>query len=795
MKIVVTGFGLRAAVGSNAEQSWESISNGKSGIVRTTVVPTEGLVSSMGGQVESEMETEPPSSRTTYVDRCHRLASAAATEALTHAGANQAPVDRTRIALSLGTSLGGARSGEEFHRQWIQDGLRKANTGLLRQYPLHSVADHLASEFQLFGPRSVQSNACAAGAVAIAYGIELLESDAADMVLAGGVDPLALLSFGGFSSLKALDPLHCAPYTRSSGLNLGEGAGFLVLESEASAVGRGAAIYAEIAGYGLSADAYHATAPDPMGRGALRAMHAALHMAGNTVEDVDYVNGHGTGTAANDSVEAKAITHLREGAAPPASSTKSMIGHTLGAAGAIEAVTSVLAIQNQEMPPTVTPDGLRSPTGLDIVAETAQRARLKTVLSNSFAFGGNNASLAIREYTKDASPRAPKTVRPVVITGIGALAGDAVTTEEVKTALFEGRPVYGDGTVEVDGFGSFPFGDIPADKLKKGIDPKYLRHMDTLGRRSALAVSQLLKQRGLSRAESTSTGLLFATGTGPISTVEAFERELLTTGSGNALLFPNTVMNAAPGHVALLNKLQGPTATICAGNTGAITALHFAQNLISNGVVDRMIVLAADEAPHAMLAAYAPIPGYLTRSACLPYSNTGRIISGAAVAILLESEDSVDPGRVLGRIEHFGMTGDGSGPSRLRRGSEAWVRSFRLALGSNPPETVDAVVAAACGRDAVDSLEVEALAAMGLGGRPVSTPKAIFGDAGASGGLLGVAQAVWMSQEKFIPGTAGVVASGPEGLVPPSGKAGEVNRTLVSTCEAGGSFQSVTIAT
>lgn len=243
------------------------------------------------------------------------------------------------------------------------------------------------------------------------------------------------------------------------------------------------------------------------------------------------------------------------------------------------------------------------------------------------------------------------------------------------------------------------------------------------------------------------------------------------------------------------NRLQGPTATICAGNTGAITALHFAQNLISNGVVDRMIVLAADEAPHAMLAAYAPIPGYLARSACLPYSNSGRVISGAAVATLLESEDSVDHGRGLGRIENFGMTGDGSGPSRLREGSEAWARSFRLALGGNSPGSVDAVVAAACGRGAVDSLELEALMATGLSGRPVSTPKAIFGDAGASGALLGVAQALWMNQEEFIPGNTEFVTSGPAGLVPGGGIAGEVKRTLVSTCEAGGSFQSVTIAT
>jgi 3-oxoacyl-[acyl-carrier-protein] synthase II len=785
-RIVVTGIGLQAASGRTAAGSWASIMRGTSGIAPTTVVPTDGLISSMGGQVWSL-----PAPARRYNDRCHRLATDAAREALEDSGVPAGVGDR--FAISLGTSLGGARSGEAFHDQWLRGGLRSANTGLLRNYPLHSVADHLASTFGLLGPRSVQSNACAAGAVAIAYAVELLEQGTSDFVLAGGVDPLALLSFGGFSCLGALDPLQCAPYTRSSGLNLGEGAGFLVLETEQSALARGARIHAEIAGYGLSADAHHATAPDPNGRGALRAMESALEMAGLSAADIDYVNGHGTGTPANDSVERKVITQLRPTAPPPISSTKSMIGHTLGAAGAVEAVVSVLALTHQQIPPTHVPEGVAVPEGIDIVAGVGRSAELSVVVSNSFAFGGNNASLVIR--SRSSQPAQQPTRHRVVITGIGAIAGSAATTSDVRRHFLSSTPVFGDETVDLENFGTFVTGEIPARSLTAGINPQHLRRMDTLGRRAAIAVGQLLGQRRLTRDEATATGLFSATGTGPISTIEAFERELLETGTGNTRLFPNTVMNAAAGHVALLNKLQGPTATISAGGTSGISALHFASALIARGAADRILVVGADESPAAMLAGYARIPGYLARTDSVPFGHSGRLLAGAGVAILLEREGLAPAESVLGRLSGFGLTGDASGPARLSEGSEAWARSFALALADARAEAsgIDAIVAAACGRDQVDRLEVGALDLAGLAGVPLLAPKGVFGDAGAASALLGVAQALWMGEAGRIPGNRAVAAGAPESLVPIVGIDTRVERTLVSSYEVGGSYQSVVV--
>jgi 3-oxoacyl-[acyl-carrier-protein] synthase II len=799
-RIVVTGIGLQAASGRTADESWRSIMAGQSGIAPTTVVPTDGLISSMAGQVWGL-----PAPTEKYVDRCHQLATDAAREALLDSGVPAGGGER--IAISLGTSLGGARSGQEFHDQWIRGGLRSANTRLLRNYPLHSVADHLAATFGLFGPRSVQSNACAAGAVAIAYAVELLELDTADFVLAGGVDPLALLSFGGFSCLGALDPLPCAPYTRSSGLNLGEGAGFLVLETEASALARGASIHAEIAGYGLSADAHHATAPDPNGRGAVRAMESALEMAGLSANDIDYVNGHGTGTPANDSVERKVIAHLRHGSPPPISSTKSMIGHTLGAAGAVEAVVSVLALTHQQMPPTHVPEeqspeeqrpeSIAVPEGIDIVAGQGRRAELSTVVSNSFAFGGNNASLVIRARSaKPAVESAASSARHgVVITGVGAIAGSAAKTADVRRHFLESTPVFGSEIVELDDFGGFLTAEIPPAALTAGINPQHLRRMDTLGRRAAIAAGQLLAQRALTRDEVTGTGLFSATGTGPISTIEAFERELLETGTGNTRLFPNTVMNAAAGHVALLNRLQGPTATISAGGTSGISALHFASALIARGAVERIIVVGADESPAAMLAGYARIPGYLARTDSIPFGHSGRLLGGAGVAILLEREGLAPAESVLGRLAGFGLTGDGSGSARLNTGSGAWARSFTLALAHAVVEAsgVDAIVAAACGRDQVDRLEVKALKLAGLTRVPLTAPKSVFGDAGAASALLGVLQALWMGEDGRIPGSRAVPAGAPASLVAAAGVDADVSRTLVSSYEVGGSYQSVIV--
>jgi 3-oxoacyl-[acyl-carrier-protein] synthase II len=793
--IVVTGVGLITSLGASAEESWAAIQQGVLGIRPSTIVDAEGLATSLGGQVNIPLEddglvADELGTNRKPLDRCHELAIKGAAEALEDSGLLASGVyQRDRIGITLGTLLGGDRRGELFFREWQANGLAAADSRPLRQYPPNAVADRLAEVYDLHGPRTVPSNACAAGAVAVAYGVELLEGGLADAVLAGGVDPLSTLPFGGFSCLESLDTEPCGPYTRSQGLTLGEGAGFLILERRDAAEARGAKILAAIAGYGLSADAYHPTAPDPSGDGACRAMAAALTMAGLEPADVDYVNGHGTGTPANDSTESRAVRRLFPHL-PPISSTKSMIGHTLGAAGAVEAVVTVLAIRDGILPPTRVPAGATLPDDLDIVPNKGRPAPLQVAISTSFAFGGNNAALAITAPT--VAQRPSPTSRPVVITGVGALIAGGKNVPEIDQALAEGRPLYGTEYVDVEDFGRFLMAEIPAKVLTRGIDPKHIRKMDTLSRRAALATAEVLKSRGLSHDEARATGLFFATGAGPITAVASFQRDLLAGKGGNARVFPNTVMNAAPGHVALLNHLQGPTLTVCAGGTGAVSALFHAQRLISQGAADRIIVLSADESPMEVAAAYVQYPGYLIRDGrCVPFTDSGRLIGGGSVAILLEAEETVSAERVLGRIQGFGFTADSSGPGLLTRDESAWTRSFDLALDQAQlaPADVDAFISAASGRTRVDDIECRALARSGLSEAAVFAPKALVGDVLATGPLFSLAVALWLGQRTELDPAA-------YGFAPAFGPLpSTVGTALVSSFELGGSYQAVAVST
>lgn len=775
---------MMTAVGDTAEECWQRIAAGESGLSTVGVVPHAGLISTRAGEVRSAAVEAGSDDRSIVLSRI------ALAEALASAGLTEgSPYASHRTGLAIGTSLGGARRGEEFHRQWLSRGLRKADAGLLRQYPLHSTADYLAAHFNLFGPRTVHSNACAAGSVAIANGLEYLRTDAADMVVAGGVDPLAYLSFGGFSCLGALSPEDCAPYSKSEGLTLGEGAGFLVLERAEAAHARNAPILAILSGYGLSADAHHPTAPDPRGRGALSAMMSALDMAGATERQIDYINGHGTGTPANDGGEKKILMHLGEHNIPM-SSTKSMIGHTLGAAGAVEAVTTVMALREQVLPPTVIPADFDGDLDFDAVPHTGRPARISLALSNSFAFGGNNSTLVFRSSGNSAEQPAP-VLRKVAITAAAAMVGAAGTAEAVADALFSGVPLYGNAAVSIEEYGPFPIGEIPEAVQKAGINPTALRRLDELGKRSASTVAQLLKERSLSREEVQKTGLIFATASGPMSTVEAFQRGLITDQVGNTRLFPNTVMNASAGHVALLNGLKGPTATFCAGSTSAVSALHFGQQLIASGSCDRAIILSADEASTALLAGYARIDGYLGKDRLHPFGNSGRIYSGAAAAILLECEDEAGT-PALGRILGFGFAGDDSGCGNIKQDPAAWAHAMAGAIKAAGLEAgdIDVIVAAAAGRNSIDGLERQAISRLGLEDIPVSAPKAVLGDTQSTAALLGVQQTLWMKARGEATGTQHF---GNRHATRPSVDSTKPLRVLVNSMEVGGNYQSIVV--
>ncbi|MEY9926774.1 3-oxoacyl-[acyl-carrier-protein] synthase II [Catenulispora sp. GP43] len=799
MRVVITGLGMVSAVGADAAACWAAIKAGRSGIGEVGAVPTDGLVTRVGGQS--------PIADVPGEDRCLTLAHAAAREAVTHAGLSEAGYAPERVGVVVGSSLGSMRSIEQFHRQWLTRDLRHADIRLLKGYEIHSVADVVAARLNLTGPRSLLSNACAAGAVAIGYGLELLWAGEADAVLVGGVDPLASLSFSGFNSLGALDTGPCSPYTRSAGLNLGEGAGFLVLESADAAEARGAAAVAEIAGYGLSADAHHQTAPDPGGDGAVRAMAAALASAGNTPDEVDYINGHGTGTPTNDAVEPKAILTLFSpyGAPPPTSSTKSMIGHTLGAAGAVEAVVCALAVRDGMMPPTVNTGGAASPSGLDIVPEKARPAEVNLVVSNSFAFGGNNAAVVVRNPARFGTPPAAIAAaegREVVITGIAGIAGGATDHPRLLAALAASDPVY-TGEVDVPGYGIRPAGTVDLAKIAAGINPAVLRRMDPASRLGAAAVAQLHQLIGKpDRLLAERTGLIFATGLAPITPVEQFNRGVILSGpaGANPKFFPNTVVNAAAGHIAILHRFRGVTATICGGGTSSLNALHYAYRLIRRGAAERIVVVVADECPEAVLAGHVKVPGFLSHKGVRPFHGGGTVLAAGAVAVVLESAAGAERSgaTALARVAGFGLTGDDSGMAALRGDGHAWSRSFTEALRAArlDPADIGMVAAAAMGRESVDGPESLALQAAGLAGRPVTATKSVLGETLGSAAGLGLLAAVRALGDGSVPGTWGVDVAPAEvpGLVPQSGCVSEVEHALISSFAYGGSYFSLVVS-
>lgn len=752
MTIAVTGYGLITAVGDDAHACWQALTAAQTGIGENTIVPSRGVMSDRAGQVRSleERDNEPE-------DRSIRLGVRALAEALACAGLTTGSYEPARMALSLGTSLGAARQGQRFHQDWIERGLENTRRSDLLDYPLHALADALGARFVLNGPRVVHSNACAAGAVAIANGFEFLRDDLADVAVVGGVDPLAYLSFGGFSSLGVLSLANCAPYTRSDGITLGEGAGFLILEDRQKAERRGATIYAELLGYGLTADAYHPTAPDPRGRGAVAAMQQALTMAGVDSSRVSYVNGHGTGTPANDSLESRTIQTLGNGHIPM-SSTKSMTGHTLGAAGAVEAIVSVLSIVHQRLHPTYVPAdeaaqqaarALGEQGTVDIVAQTARDAEVRYVLSNSFAFGGNNASLLFGAPDAgegpDHAPRRPSDRGTIAVTGASALAGSATDTEELRNRLASDRAVT-DGSSAILGEPLLPVGRADDKALLAGINPRVVRRLDRLSLLASQAARQLIRDTGLQPKELADTGLIMATSTGPLQTVERFQRELLVEGEADGKLFPNTVMNAAAGHVALMFGLHGPTATICSGWTSGVSALHLGQQVIRNGACSRVIVIAADEAGDALLAGYSRFPGFLSTGRGIPNGDTGVVFSEGAVALLLEADAVSAPSRPsLARLLGFGLASNQVGPGRMG-GPETCLRAFGTALGQAgiTADQLDVVVSAAAGRERVDRVERAALAELPLADRAIVLhPKELTGETQSAAPLLGILQARW----------------------------------------------------
>ncbi len=409
-RVVVTGRGVITPLGNTVPDFWKNLVAGVSGIGRITYFDASAYDAQIAGQVKDF----DPAAFLSKKDVKHtepfvQYAVAAATEAMADAGlSDQKGQEANRFGVLIGSGIGSLRIIEEQHEVLLRRGPKKLRPFLIPMLIVNEASGHVSMRFNLKGPNSCVATACATGNHAIGEALRIIQYGDADVMAAGGTEgAVTPMGIGGFCALKSLSVRNDEPERASrpfdaqrDGFVMGEGAGIVILEELEHARRRGAKIHGEVAGFGMSGDAYHITAPDPTGDGCVRSMAAALKDAGLKPEAIDYINAHGTSTVLNDKIETLALKktfgdHVHKTAI---SSTKSMTGHLLGAAGGVEFIVCCLAMRDGVVPPTINLENKDPDCDLDYVPNKARRLRVRTAMSNALGFGGHNASLIVKEF-------------------------------------------------------------------------------------------------------------------------------------------------------------------------------------------------------------------------------------------------------------------------------------------------------------------------------------------------------------------------------------------------------------
>ncbi|RLU81762.1 beta-ketoacyl synthase [Streptomyces griseocarneus] len=679
-RVAVTGMFLACGLGDGTERVWQAVRAGESALGRCPDL----------ADVFAARLPDAPSPEL--------LVERAGLEALRHAAIAPDAFDPHEIGIALGTNSGSESLWTHYRS------VAGAGPGTTR-HPAHTCVDRLGATLGSRGPKAVFATGCVAGANAIGHAYDAVATGRATVMLAGGYEALNLTTVATFASWKSIDSEPTAPYARSGGLNLGEAVAFLVLEAEPSAHARGAPIHAYVLGYGLTSDAHHITAPPPDGAGLRAAMLGALGRAGLAPDAVGYVNGHGTGTRANDTAELNAMRAVFTGSdPPPMSSSKPQVGHTLGACGAVEAVLTTLALRDQVLPPTANADiDTDGAAPWDVVPLAARPAEVEVALSNSIAFGGACCSLALGRHGGEPRDRPRGNLS---FTGAGVVSPLAIGRRPFLAALHRERPEAAPSRES-------------GDPLRAFIDPRHRARVDGLGALTVAAARMAWDDAGL--RDGLRVGIVLATSAGPIGTVEHLNETVERDGPEyvSAVHAPNIVSSVSAGYATLELGLGGPLATVSTGDASGLVALGHAADLIRQGQADAVIVVAADQVTDTLTRAYGHY-GLHAPGACRPYSRTaapGPVAAGAA-AVVLERAEHARARRAPGLgtlLGHAVTSGPGPSPDAPLC-ADSWSRALRRALDESAPvrscargtETVD-VYGAARGVPAVDEAELAAI--------------------------------------------------------------------------------------
>jgi 3-oxoacyl-[acyl-carrier-protein] synthase II len=399
-RVAITGIGMICALGSQREAVWEHMLAGQCGIGPVSLFDTEGYRSRIAAEVDlSEVQARFTPYQRRRWSRSDMMGVIAAEEAVEDAGLLDGALDRTRVGVLLGAGTGDLVRNESYYFTMRRDGIDRARPTWIHGHFSSTPVDVIAAHFGFEGLRSCLMAACSSSTIAIGQAVDAIRRGRLDVALAGGTDALSRLTFAGFNALRLMDPQPCRPFdTGRQGMNIGEGAAILVLEDWDRATRRGARIYAELAGYSFTCEAHHPTAPEPEGLAIASTIRAALDDAAIDAGAVTHVNAHGTATPQNDKAEARGVRVVfgERAASMPVTSIKAMIGHCLGAAGAMEAAALALTVARGVIPPTIHHDTTDPECPVDLVANVAREVPVPCAVSTSLAFGGNDSALVLR---------------------------------------------------------------------------------------------------------------------------------------------------------------------------------------------------------------------------------------------------------------------------------------------------------------------------------------------------------------------------------------------------------------
>lgn len=489
-------------------------------------------------------------------------------------------LENKKVAICLGTSLGGKVAGQEALYNFNNGTIDDISVEKLEKRSIHHIADELIAYYDINASYYVISTACSASNNAVILGTQLLQDNQCDIAICGGCDELCDISLAGFTSLGAINKdMGCQPYSLGKGISLGEGAGFIVLTKQ-----KELAKYGKIIGGKITSDAYHITAPKATGEGAAKIADFLFDKAEIMPVDIDYVNGHGTGTSANDTMEKNLLSKVFP-ISTLISSTKGQTGHTLGAAGIIELINCIASIEEQQVPATKNEIGHENfPT--NFIFNQPKKSEIRNVINFSFAFGGNNSGVLLSSLNSELSTFPFNQVEALQI------VSSASTVDFNSDTYFEN---YDKVTHNFSAIQSLRYTQL---NIPKNINPAQYRKMDNFSKMVTIATEKAISKSGLNlkKMDLNKVGIVFVTPSGPVEVVESIEEQLFNEGyhQVSAAKFPFTVMNASAGMLSLLYKITGPVSVI-ATNAGAIDGFLYAKQMMQNDDLDYVLLVSANQ--------------------------------------------------------------------------------------------------------------------------------------------------------------------------------------------------------